>query len=68
MPVPDQPVEPSNATTVMAHETITRALESGDPQPLRQFLVGEGTCGQWIPAEPGDVSGPTIADEVQGLG
>ena len=45
---------------------IKESIESGDPEQLRDFLTGEGSCGEWIPAQPGDISGPTIEDVVLG--
>jgi hypothetical protein len=44
-----------------------RAVESGDPDQLRQVLTGPGTCGEWIPTTPGQASGPTIEDSVRAL-
>ena len=45
---------------------IKGSIESGDPEQLRDLLTGEGSCGEWIPAQPGDISGPTIEDIVLG--
>lgn len=40
---------------------------SGDISLLRQELVSDSGCGAWIPAKPGDPSGPTISDVVRGV-
>ena len=45
---------------------IKETIESGDPEELRDFLTGNPSCGEWIPAQPGDISGPTIEDVVLG--
>lgn len=47
-------------------EGIERDLRSGDITLLRDRLTMSSGCGNWIPATPGDVSGPTIADVVNG--
>ena len=39
-------------------------VASGDIAKLRADLTNESGCGPWIPANPGDVAGPTIADVV----
>lgn len=65
---PTQPVEPSNETTDRAQAVIESAIASGEPSRLRDFLVGEARCGEWIPVDPGDPEGDTIADAVEALG
>ncbi|MFT3861939.1 hypothetical protein [Micropruina sp.] len=40
---------------------------SGDISLLRQELTSDSGCGAWIPAKPGDPSGPTISDVVRGV-
>lgn len=64
---PTQPVEPSNETTDRAQAYIEAGIASGDPAQLRDFLVGDARCGEWIPADPGDPSGDTIAVRVKAL-
>lgn len=71
VPAPSDPVvplEPSNETTERAQVDIHTAIRSGEPARLRDFLVGEGRCGEWIPVRPGDPAGDTIADAVDALG
>ena len=65
---PAEPIEPSNAAVVQSARMISDALDSGDPGGLRHFLTGNGSCGQWIPAEPGDLKGQTIKAAVESLG
>lgn len=65
--VPDDPLawyeyEPAN------RERLKSAMSSGDPARLRPYLVEESSCGNWIPAKPGDVSGPTIREAIESLG
>lgn len=52
--------------TLLKYSGIKKSVESRDPENLRDRLIGEGRCGEWIPAQPGDVSGPTIEDIVLG--
>lgn len=47
-------------------DAVRNALQSGDPTRLRAFLTAGGSCGEWVPAEPRDYSGPTISDAVGG--
>ena len=44
---------------------VERLFHTNDPAELREYLVGEGACGSLVPVEPGDVSGPKIADAVR---
>jgi hypothetical protein len=65
---PTAPVEPSNEATERAQVVIAAAIRSGEPAQLRDFLVGEARCGEWIPVVPGEPAGDTIADAVEALG
>lgn len=70
-PVPAIPevaaaLEPANTAIVRAQADIAGAVEAGDPAALRDFLVGEARCGEWIPVDPEDPSA-TIADAVRAL-
>ena len=72
-PVPElpsvtHPLEPGNSALESDHAFVEAAIASGEPGKLRDFLVGEARCGEWIPAEPGAVDGPTIEDAVEELG
>ena len=40
-------------------------IKSGDVARLRVDLLNESGCGVWIPARPGDATGPTIADTIK---
>lgn len=64
---PTHPVEPSNETTDQAQAYIEAAIASGDPAQLQGFLVGDARCGEWIPADPAEPAGDTIADRVRAL-
>ena len=67
-PLP-QPTNPDPLTAEhweLRYLAIKETIESGDPKQLRDFLTGNPSCGEWIPAQPGDISGPTIEDIVLG--
>lgn len=66
-PVPDDPLEPGNAAIEQDYAMLENAIESGDPSVMKQRLTANGSCGQWVPATPGDTEGPTIAEEAQSL-
>ncbi|WP_431836137.1 hypothetical protein [Cellulomonas sp. Y8] len=68
LPEATHPIEPANTAIVQAQEYIEAAIDSGEPAQLRDFLVGEATCGEWIPVEEGRPDGPTIEDAVEALG
>jgi hypothetical protein len=65
-PVPAHPLEPGSAAIVQDYTRLKAAVRSGDPRQLQVELTGNGSCGQWVPATPGDPSGPTIAQVVKG--
>jgi len=46
---------------------LTDAARSGDIDRLRSVIIGEGTCGNWIPLHPGQPDGPTIEDAIREL-
>lgn len=48
------------------NENITQSIKTGNIDELRSRLTENGSCAQSVPAQPGDFSGPTIADVVQG--
>ncbi len=66
LPIPDNPVEPSNTVWEREYEALQARIASGEPQQLRFWLTAEGSCGQWIPANPGEPQGPTIGDVIEG--
>lgn len=46
-----------------------RSYREASTEGLARFkwmMLLDGSCGQWIPAKPGDHTGPTIADIVRG--
>lgn len=65
LPTVENPVEPSNAHWIEDFSRLDQLLDSGDPDRLRTWLTGKGSCGQWISAVPGDPGGPTIADVIE---
>ncbi len=67
-PEPANPVEPSNKDFADYYQRIAGAVTSGDILIFREWLTGEGSCGQWIPSEPGDPNSPTIRDAIETSG
>lgn len=66
LPKPIHPREPSFSANENQYARLAASLDSGELDQLRLSLTGEGSCGQWIPASPGDAAGPTIKDVVEG--
>lgn len=66
VPTVDEPQQPAYDDTLLTQERLGDLIASGDPAELLGFLTGESSCGHWIPATPGDVSGPTIEDSLRG--
>ena len=48
------------------YENFEQSIASGNIEELRDRLTQEGSCGRSVPHQPGDISGPTIADIVLG--
>jgi hypothetical protein len=67
-PVPARPLEPGNSAIVQDYARLKAAVASGDPSQLQLGLTANGSCGQWVPATPGQIHGPTIAEVVLGHG
>lgn len=67
LPEPRSPREPSHSDWITAYERLEAHVTSGEPEQLRSWLTGTGSCGEWIPAAPGDASGPTIKDAVEAV-
>ncbi|WP_203336264.1 hypothetical protein [Nocardioides limicola] len=69
VPTVAEPQEPSYSDWLDLQDRLDGLFMSGDPAQVRdRFLTGAGSCGEWIPAVPGDVSGPTIEDEIEDFG
>lgn len=62
------PLEPGASAIEHAQTRIEAAIASGEPAQLKETLVGEARCGEWIPAEPGRPDGPTIEDALGAMG
>ena len=62
---PSNPEQPSADDAVRAWEYYEKLAKQGDIEQLRQALTSESSCGAWIPAKPGDIKGPTIADTLK---
>lgn len=50
------------------YENFEKSIASSNIEELRARLTQEGSCGRSVPHQPGDISGPTIADVVLGRG
>ena len=48
------------------YESYKNILATGSIEELRKSLTQEPSCGRSVPHQPGDISGPTIADVVLG--
>lgn len=68
VPVVAEPKQPSYGDAQAIHDRLESYVASGDPSQLAQTLTGPSSCGHWIPAKPGDVSGPTIEDSLKDVG
>jgi hypothetical protein len=66
LPTPSNPLDPSASGWAQEYQNYAGPLNSGDISELKAALTNESGCGVWVPAKPGDVSGPTIADVVTG--
>lgn len=64
---PSRPLEPAHTAIEQTQTLIEDAIAAGDPGLLRDVLVGEARCGEWIPAKAGDRDGPMIAEAVRAL-
>ena len=61
-----QPIRAAYSQYRRDRQMFGEELASGDIDVLRSHLLNDTGCGVWIPAKPGDQSGPTIADAVRG--
>lgn len=68
LPIPANPDADTTKHWEMRYSDILTSIESGDPEQLRNWIIGDGSCGEWIPAQPGDTFGPTIEGVVLGNG
>lgn len=68
LPTPSHPQQPSYGDWQLGRTHLQGLFDSGDPAQVRNYLTGESSCGHWIPAKPGDVSGPTIEDSLKDVG
>lgn len=65
--LPSHPVGDVITTARQADSSYRELLAQANRSQLGEFLKNESGCGVWIPAKPGDVSGPVIADVVESL-
>ena len=71
---PTFPAQPTPTTPAMWSQEedddivyYRKLATSGEIASLRSELLDENGCGNWVPAKPGDVNGPTVRDIVRGL-
>ena len=65
LPIPTTPLEPSFSGNQIQYGLFETGINSGELDQLRSSLTAEGSCGQWIPAVPGALDGPTVKDVVE---
>lgn len=65
-PIPAHPIEPGNSAIKQDYANLKEAVGSGEPTQLQAMLSGEGSCGQWVPANPSEPNGSTIDQAVKG--
>lgn len=66
MPEPVHPQQYAYSDARDEYNDYNQAIQSGDPQVLLSLITGQQTCGAWIPARPGELSGPTIEEVLLG--
>lgn len=64
-PRPANPREPSNKDSNQFDQDVSKAFASGDPANVEKLIVGEGSCGAWIPAQANKPGGPTIEQAIR---
>jgi len=65
--LPSHPVGDVVRTARQVDSSYRELLAKATRTELGDFLKNESGCGVWIPAKPGDVSGPVIAEIVESL-
>ncbi len=66
LPAPINPMEPSHSDWDKSYTDLVTRADSGELEQLRFWLTANGSCGPWIPATPGDATGPSIEDVIEG--
>jgi hypothetical protein len=65
-PRPAHPLQPGSTAIAQDYAGLRAVVAAGDLRRLKSELTSSGGCGQWVPATPDDVAGPTIAQVVSG--
>jgi hypothetical protein len=65
--LPTHPVGDVITTARQVDSSYRELLAQTNRSQLGEFLKNESGCGVWVPAKPGDVDGPVIADVVESL-
>lgn len=65
LPEPTNPIDPSAGNWVAVHASLVDSIQSGEPDRLRSWITGNGSCGVWIPAIAGQPDGLTINDAIE---
>lgn len=63
--LPSNPAGDVVASAKLVDTAYRKLLAEGRLSELAAMLTNESGCGVWIPATPGDVNGPLIADVVK---
>jgi len=61
---PAKPIDTAFSQFKRDKQQFISAINSGDISILRDLLTNESGCGVWIPVEPGNENGQTIAEAV----
>ncbi len=65
--LPSDPAGNAVAEAELVDRSYRDLLGSGEIKALRTDLTSDSGCGDWIPARPRDLGGPTVADVVLSL-
>lgn len=65
IPKPTHPLQPSYGDLTRLYPFYASHMKPGHIQDLAHDLTNDSGCGKWVPATPGDITGPTIADVVR---
>lgn len=67
LPRPVSPRQPAMQAWNSSYLDLQKRVASGEADRLKDFLTGEASCGEWIPAIAGDRFGPSIEEAVRDL-
>lgn len=68
LPVPDYPVETAYKAWQENYAVLQGTLASGEIDRLVKWIADPAGCGSTVPAQPGELSGPTVAERARASG